>query len=83
LNLKKKNYDNNKKEIDIELSGERLKNFRKENKITQEKLASILNTTQSNIVGYEKGKFLIATPYLYEICEKYKISADYLMGKIK
>jgi len=78
-----KNYDNNKKEIDIELSGERLKNFRKENKITQEKLASILNTTQSNIVGYEKGKFLIATPYLYEICEKYKISADYLMGKIK
>ena len=56
--------------------------FRKENKVTQVKLATILNTVQPVIANYEKGKFLIATPFLYTICKKYNISADYLLGKI-
>ena len=60
----------------------RLKEFRKENKLTQEKLASILNTNKSVICGYEKGRYIIATPFLYQICKKYNISADYLLGKI-
>ena len=77
-----KQYENSKKEPNLKLSGERLKEVRKENKVTQVKLANLLNTTQSNIVGYEKGKFIIATPYLYTICKKYNISADYLLGKI-
>ena len=64
-----KQYKNSKKEPNLELSGTRLKEVRKENKVTQVKLANILNTTQSNIVGYEKGKFIIATPYLYTICK--------------
>ena len=76
-----KQYNNSKREINLNISGERLKEFRKENKSTQVKLANVLNTTQSNIVGYEKGKFIIATPYLYTICKKYNISADYLLGK--
>ena len=75
-------YNEEKEKIDKELSSQRLKEFRKENKITQIKLANFLNTTQSNIVGYEKGNFVIATPYLYMICKKYNISADYLLGKI-
>ncbi len=74
-------YNDNKEKINLELSGQRLKELRKKNKITQEKLATFLNTTQSNIVGYEKGTFPIATPYLYMICKKYGISADYLLGK--
>lgn len=77
-----KHYNNSKKEINLSISGERLKNFRKENKITQKSLAQFLNTTQSNIVGYEQGKFIISTPYLYMICKKYNMSADYLLGKI-
>ncbi len=75
-------YNHRKKELNLELSGTRLKEIRKENKVTQVKLASFFNTTQSNIVGYEKGKFIIATPYLYMFCKKYNISADYLLGKI-
>ena len=74
-------YNNNLKEINLELSSKRLKEIRKINKFTQAKLAHHLNTTQSNIVGYEKGKFPIATPYLYMICQKFKISSDYLLGK--
>ena len=62
--------------------GTRLKEFRKENKITQDKLASILNTNQSVIANYERGRTIIATPFLYTICKKYNISADYLLGKI-
>ena len=68
--------------IEPKLMGKRLKEFRKNNKITQEKLALILNTTQSVIAGYESGRYLIATPFLYMICKKYNISADYLLGRI-
>ena len=74
-NYQLQSYDKNKSTI-------RLKEFRKENKLTQEKLASILNTNKSVICGYEKGRYIIATPFLYQICKKYNISADYLLGKI-
>ncbi len=76
-----KQYKNIKPQINLELSGKRLKELRKEYKLTQEKLAKFLNTTHTNIVGYEKGRYIIATPYLYMICKKYNISADYLLGK--
>ena len=78
----KKKYINSNKKINEELSQERLKTFRKERKITQVKLASILNTSQSAIVGFERGRNIIATPFLYELCKKYHLSADYLLGKI-
>ena len=75
------NYDNTNSEIDKINAGARLKEIRKENKLTQTKLASLLNTVQPVIANYEKGKFLIATPFLYSICKKYHISANYLLGK--
>lgn len=75
------NYENNKKDINILTTGTRIREFRKENKLTQVKLANILNTSHPVITNYEKGKFLIATPFLYTICKKYHISADYLLGK--
>ncbi len=76
------NYKNNFKEIDKKKSGIHLKEFRKENKLTQEKLAKNLNTVHSVITKYENGTNLISTPFLYTICNKYHISADYLLGKI-
>lgn len=78
----KEQYKNTKKEIDLIIAGERLKEFRKEKKLTQTDLAIVLNTTKTVICGYEKGRYLIATPFLYTICKKYKVSADYLVGKI-
>ena len=74
-------YENTKSEINLEIMKNRLKEFRKENKLTQEKLAYILNTSQSTIADYERGKNIIPTPFLYTICKKYNISADYLLGK--
>ena len=78
---KLKNYNKSKKEININLSSQRLKEFRKENKLTQLKIATILNTDNSTISKYERALFPIATSYLYQICKKYGISADYLLGK--
>ena len=75
-------YNNSNPQINLELSGKRLKELRKEKNLTQEKLAKFLNTTHTNLVGYEKGRYIIATPYLYMICKKYNISADYLLGKV-
>ena len=76
-----KNYKHEKKEIDINLFQIRLKQLRKENKLTQEKLAIILNTSHSVISAYENGKNLILTSFLYSICQHFSISADYLLGK--
>ena len=72
---------NSVKKVDKLEAGKRLKEFRKEHKLTQVKLASILNTTFSSIAFNEKGRNLIATPFLYTICLKYHISADYLLAK--
>ena len=76
------NYDNSKVEIDPSIVGERLKEFRREHGLTQEKLASILNMARSALANYERGRNIVATPFLYTICSKYHVSADYLLGKI-
>ncbi len=75
-------YNNLKDNVDKLKAGIRLKGWRKENKITQEKLAEFLQTSRSVIADYERGRFLISTSFLYMICKKYKVSADYLLGRI-
>ncbi len=75
-------YNDMKKEYESKIFSLRFKNFRKENNITQVKLAKVLNTTQSAIANYEKGTNFINTPFLYTVCKKYNISADYLLGRI-
>ena len=77
-----KNYGNIRSSIDLNIVALRLKEFRKENKLTQESLAQLLNVVKGTVGNYESGRALIATPFLYEICKKYNISADYLLGKI-
>ena len=77
-----KQYKNINYNPKLNNGGIRLKEFRKENKITQVKLADILNTTHSVIADYERNRYMISTPFLYTICKKYNISADYLLGRI-
>ena len=75
-------YRDINKEIDKKKAGTRLKEFRKEKNLTQVELANILNTIHQTIANYESGLNLIATPFLYTICKKYNISADYLLGRV-
>ncbi len=76
----KSNIKNNNL-IDKDKSKLRLKEFRKDNKLTQVEIASFLHIDQPTWSAYERGKNLIGTPFLYMICKKYNISADYLLGR--
>ena len=78
----KKTYSNYNSDINIKLFIQRLKEFRKERKVTQEKLAEDLGCSRSAISEYENNKRLITTYHIYDICKIYNISADYLLGKI-
>lgn len=75
-------YQKEKKEIDLDKMIIRIKEVRKESKLTQEQLSKELNIARSALANYERGRNIIATPFLYTICKKYHISADYLLGKI-
>lgn len=77
INIKEtKKYKLKPKEI-----GNRLKQLRLKNKLTQKELAKILNTTQSNISSYESGKTLILTAFLYNYAKYFDVSLDYLAGR--
>ncbi len=71
------------KPIDYDVVAENLKAFREEHKMTQEKLASSLNTSQANIHKYETGKSLITTSYALEFSKQYHYSLDKLVGRNK
>ena len=77
-----KKYSKYTKKIDNNKIINRLKEFRKENNLTQENLANELNIARTIIVEYEKGKYLISIHALYTICKNYHYSADYLLGFI-
>ena len=79
---KKRNYDVLNKKLDKELIGKRLKEFRVSHNLTQEKLAKQINTSHSTISGYEHGKNMILTAFAYNIAKKYKVSLDWLCGRI-
>jgi len=67
---------------DKEILKERIKNFRKENKYTQNEIGKLLNIDHSVWCRYELGVTTIPTIFLYTICKKFNISADYLLGRI-
>ncbi len=76
------NYMLVNKTVDAQKSGNRLKEFRKEKQLSQEELAKKLNVERTTISGYENGKNLIASQFLFYICKEYHLSADYLIGRI-
>lgn len=67
--------------IDIKEMGKRIKQIRKELKLTQDKLAQIFNTTHSAISAYENGITIIPTLFLIEFSKISNISLDWFCGK--
>lgn len=76
------NYKNAKNGIDKITFGKNLKKLRENLNISQEVLARTMKDHRTNISGYEIGSQLVSTKFLYSICKKYKISADFLLGRI-
>lgn len=68
-------------DLDINEIGKKLKLIRKEQKLTQEKLAKIFNTTHSAISAYENGVTIIPTIFLIEFARISNVSLDWFCGK--
>lgn len=78
LSNEKINYDNN---INTNILVKRLKEVRKNNYLSQNKVAKILDDPQSTYWNYENGISVIPISKLYLLSKYYNISIDYLLGK--
>lgn len=58
----------------------RLKEMRKIHKVSQAKLAEVLQIPQQQYFRYESGTNELPIRYLIEICIALNVSADYLLG---
>lgn len=59
---------------------DRIKQFRQTAGVTQAQMAETLGVTQQQYFKYEKGINELPIRYLIVICEKYELSADWLLG---
>ena len=59
---------------------ERLKDLRKTNKITQEKLATIIGVERSSIGKYESSSTIPSKETLVKIAQYFNVTTDYLLG---
>lgn len=75
-------YSNYRQEINKDLMLERIKKIRKDNNLTQIKIAKLFNISRSTWTGYEYGYYQMPTLILYDIASKFHISIDYILGKI-
>ena len=60
--------------------GENIKKLRKENGITQEKLAEVFNVSPVAVCKWETGESYTDISLLFTIASYFKISIDELMG---
>ncbi len=65
----------------LEKIGEKLKELRLENNLTQSDVANILKIGQPNYSRYESGEREISVESLCILADYYKVSLDYLVGR--
>ncbi len=63
------------------LIGKRIRDLRKENKMTQTELGKKLNLTKVSISCYENGSRLPSLETLYKICDIFGVTLPYLAGR--
>ena len=81
MGFKRRNIRYGSFDTGIENIATRLKEFRKEFGLSQQKLADDCKISRSTYAGYEACDYLISTLTVYSICKKYNISADWLCGR--
>ena len=59
----------------------RMKDLREDNDLTQVDVARILGTSQTMYARYERGANALPIHHLLTLCDYYKVSADYLLGR--
>lgn len=83
IGITRKSNGNGKHKLESKVIGKNLKALRDKNNLTQVDLANLLNTSQSTISAYESGKTTLLTAFAIQIINEYKISLDWLCGRIK
>ena len=64
----------------MEIFCERLKELRKHADLSQKRLAEILQTTNSTVCDWERGRCQPSLETLVELAKLFEVSADYLLG---
>lgn len=86
LNLSNQNNFNNNiynQEINKNIIGKNIKSVRKKYQLTQKELAKAINTSQSTISSYEKGKTLVLTVFIYNLALNFNLSVDKICDRNK
>ena len=68
--------------MSYQIIGERIKELRLENKLSQAKLGNLLLVSQDTVSLWEKGKSLPTAEYIIAMCKLFEISADYVLGLV-
>ena len=63
-----------------ELFGDRLRELRKAAGMKQQELANLLDVTTTQVSDIERGNTTTSMARLYQLCEYFNVSADYLLG---
>lgn len=66
--------------FDKNILGQRLLELREKRKISQTAIAALLGVTRTQVSDIENGKSGTSLERFYQLCEYYKVSADYLLG---
>ena len=66
--------------LDKKILGQRLLELRKENGLSQKTIAELLNVTRTQVSDIENGKSGTNLERFVQLCEYYRVSADYLLG---
>ena len=69
-----------KKELDFDFIGQRIKEVRTDNHLTQEYLANKTGVNVSHISNIETNKVKVSLTLLVSICNAMNVTVDYILG---
>lgn len=58
-----------------------IRDLREDNDFTQAQVAKYLGTSQTMYARYERGANELPIRHLLKLCDLYKVSADFILGK--
>lgn len=59
----------------------RIRDLREDNDLTQAQVAEYLGTSQTMYARYERGANELPIRHLIKLCDLYKVSSDYILGR--
>ncbi len=62
-------------------TAERIRSLREDKDLTQTDVAEYLKTSQTVYSRYERNERSLPIEMLYELCNFYNVSADYILGR--